>query len=232
MKQALYKQIKQDIIAKIKERVYEVNTKIPTEFELTDIYNTSRQTANKALSELSLEGYITRSPRSGSFVRRKEDKSSSILHLRSIADEVRERGNKYSNELVFLGEEVADQELANILEVIKDQKLFVSKIIHKENDVPIRFDLRFIKPSLIPRYLQQDFSKMTPTSYLQGVCPAFKVDNSIEAKMPNCEIQKYLDIKKDEPCLLISRTVKTKKEVATFSKIYYPSSRYKLHSSF
>ena len=108
---------------------------------------------------------------------------------------------------------------------------FISKIIHKENDVPVRFDIRYIKPSCVPHYIEQDFTNTTPTQYLQKVCPIDKVENTIEAKLVNKTIQEYLDISEFEPCLLISRTVTSNNEIASYSKLYYPSSRYKLNSS-
>ena len=48
----------------------------------------------------------------------------------------------------------------------------------------------------------------------------------------NEDIQKNLDITKYEPCLLISRIVISKEEISSYSKLYYPSSRYKLNSTF
>ncbi len=104
-------------------------------------------------------------------------------------------------------------------------------MIHRENDVPVRYDVRYIKPTIAPEYINQNFKKQTPSEYLQKICPVQKVDNTIEATLVKESIQKYLDITKEEPCLLISRVVTSNDEVASYSKLYYPSSRYKLNSS-
>jgi GntR family histidine utilization transcriptional repressor len=105
-------------------------------------------------------------------------------------------------------------------------------MIHYENGVPVRFDTRYIKPSSAPGYITQTFKDSTPSEYLRKTCPPQKVDNSIEALMVNEEIQNYLNISKNEPCLRISRIVTSKDEIASYSKLYYPSSRYKLNSTF
>jgi GntR family histidine utilization transcriptional repressor len=229
-KKPLFKEIKEFIINQIQSKTYLAGHKIPTEAELVESFKTSRPTVNKAISELVIEGYVERFARSGTFVK-KQVPQSSILDLKSIASEVIERNNIYSNELVLLEEIKASEEIAQILNVVKDQKIFISKMIHKENDVPVRFDIRYIKPSCVKDYLKQDFKTITPNEYLQKVCPVQKVQNSIEAIMPTEIIQTLLDISKDEPCLLISRIVISQKQIASYSKLYYPSSRYKLNST-
>ena len=80
--------------------------------------------------------------------------------MQNISDEIKNRGNIYTNELLYLKEIKASEKVANVLNVVKDQKIFVSKMIHKENNVPVRFDIRYIKPSLAPKYINQDFKNI------------------------------------------------------------------------
>ena len=72
IKQALFKEIKDFIKKEIEEENYLPDEKIPTEMELCKIFNTSRPTVNKAISELVLEGIVVRFPRSGTFVTHKK----------------------------------------------------------------------------------------------------------------------------------------------------------------
>jgi GntR family histidine utilization transcriptional repressor len=230
MKQPLFKKIKEFIKKQIADKVYLPDEKIPTEMQLVKQFNTSRPTVNKALSELVLEGVVVRFPRSGTFVTHQKAQTS-ILDLKNISDEINQRGNIYTNELMCLEEIKASQDIARVLNIVKDQKIFVSKMIHRENDVPVRYDVRYIKPTIAPEYINQNFKNQTPSEYLQKICPVQKVDNTIEATLVKESIRKYLDITKEEPCLLISRVVTSNDEVASYSKLYYPSSRYKLNSS-
>ena len=231
MKRPLFEEIKDFIKTQIEDGVYKNGDKIPTEMELAKTFGTSRQTVNKALRDLVLDDIIERFPRSGSFVKARIAQTS-ILDLKNIASEIIERGNQYSSELVSLKEIKANGAIAKILHVVKDQKVYVSQMIHKENGVPVRFDTRYIKPSSAPEYINQTFKDITPSGYLLKNCPAEKVENSIEALMVNEEIQSYLDISSNEPCLRISRIVTSKGKIASYSKLYYPSSRYKLTSTF
>lgn len=63
----LYEVIQNDIIQKIQDGVYKAGDRIPSEKELVATYQVSRITASKALTELSLSGYITRIQGRGSF---------------------------------------------------------------------------------------------------------------------------------------------------------------------
>ena len=116
--------------------------------------------------------------------------------------------------------------------MVKDQKIYISKMLHFENGVPVRFDVRYINPLLAIDYIKEDFTAITPSQYLQKNCPIDKVDNNIEAIIPTENVRKFLDILTNEPCLLISRLVTSKGKLASYSKLYYPSSRYKLTSTF
>ncbi len=230
-KRPLFEEIKDFIKKQIEDGIYKTGDKIPTEMELAKTFSTSRQTINKALRDLVLDDIIERFPRSGSFVKEKVAQSS-ILELKNIADEIKERGNIYSSKLVCLNIIKANERVSKILCVVKDQEIYISQMIHYANDVPVRFDTRYVKPSCSPDYIKQDFKNTTPAKFLKQNCPIEKVANTIEAMLVNVEIAEYLNISKNEPCLKISRIVTSKGKIATFSELYYPSSRYKLTSTF
>lgn len=229
MKEPIFQKIKDFIKDEIENKKYQEGDKIPTEMELSVFFNTSRQTVNKALRDLVLEGIVTRFPRSGSFISKKTPQTS-IMTLKDIAEEIKTRGNTYSNELLLLEEIKADQHITKILQVVQDQVVYHSKMVHKENGVPVRYDERYVKPSIVPEYLHQDFKTITPSHYLQAACPVKKAENIIEAVIPNAKLRNYLDIEKTDACILISRIVTSLEGVASFSKLYYPSKRYKLNS--
>lgn len=66
--QFYYDKIFSDIKHDIQNGKLKIGDKIPTEFEITNKYNVSRVTAQKALNKLAECGYIIRKRRSGSFV--------------------------------------------------------------------------------------------------------------------------------------------------------------------
>ena len=75
----LYEQIQNDLIDKIQAGEYRAGDRIPSEKEIAEQYGVSRITAVKALTELSLNGYIHRVQGKGSFA------NSLDKHLRPSA---------------------------------------------------------------------------------------------------------------------------------------------------
>lgn len=75
----LYEQIQKDLIEKIQDGTYRAGDRIPSEKEIAEQYGVSRITAVKALTELSLSGYIHRVQGKGSFA------NSLDKHLRASA---------------------------------------------------------------------------------------------------------------------------------------------------
>ena len=230
LKQPLFKNIQQAIKQQIDAGCYLPGERIPTEMELAEQFHTTRQTVNKALRDLVLEGIVERFPRSGTFVKERHAPQTSIMEIKDIAKEIEEQGNSYSNELITLEQIPATAEIAMILGVVKDQPIFHSLMVHKANTIPVRLDERYIKPRIVPEYIRQDFQNITPGQYLKQHCPIDKADNTIEALIPDTFLQKYLHITEKEACLVVSRIVISSGEVASFSKLHYPSSRYKLKS--
>lgn len=233
MSEAIYKIIKKHIMQQINTKIYKPNDKIPTESELSKKFDVSRQTVNKALRELANEDILERIAGSGTFVKNpKKHTTSTILDLKNIVDEILQRGNVYTNEIISLKTIKANEEISQILNIVKDEKIYLSEIIHKENNIPVRFDIRYIRPCVAPDYINQSFKNITPFEYLKKQNPPKKSENTIEASLVNKKIQKFLQISKNEPCLIISRLIYSENIIANYSKLYYPGSRCKLQSSF
>jgi len=63
----MYETIQNDLIQKIHQGIYRAGDRLPSEKELMDFWHVSRTTVTKALTELSLSGYIHRIQGKGSF---------------------------------------------------------------------------------------------------------------------------------------------------------------------
>ena len=64
----LYQQIYDDIKGAIKDGVYKVDEKIPSEAELSEEYGVSRITVRRAIEDLCADGYLTKMQGRGTFV--------------------------------------------------------------------------------------------------------------------------------------------------------------------
>lgn len=228
---ALFERIKKSIVNDIESGKLKPDDKVPSETELTRMFNTSRMTANRALKELTEEGRIVRAQGVGSFVARPKPEAA-LLEIKSIAREIAEWGGVHSSEVLVLREEKATEEIARNMDLKPLDPVFRSIILHKDRDICVQHSERFVNPKVAPDYLAQDFNMITPNEYLMEIAPVQQAEHTIEAVTCKKEIRKRLKIKPGEPCLSLTRRTWSFDMVATYSIIISPGSRYKLKGKF
>lgn len=224
-----YIQIKTYISDKISNHEWVPGHKIPTEIELTETFNVSRMTVNKAIRDLVSDGLLERTPRLGTFVCQKKAESP-LTDIRNIADEISQRGGEYSNKVLSQRSIVADDEIAMRLGVMLGTQIYFSEIIHFEDNEPLQLEIRWVNPEYAPAYIQQDFSQATPNEYLSQNCPLSTIEHTVEAIVPDAKTQRYLNLSANEPCLLLNRRTWSKQNLISAALLYHPGHRYKLSS--
>lgn len=228
---ALYRKMKTFIQGRIKDGDWSPGDRVVSEANLVRDFGVSRMTANRALRELAAEGWLTRIQGVGTFVS-EPPAQSEIVRIRSIAEEIRERGHTHRSVLCELKETPASEAVAKSLGVKPGARVFHSVIVHSENDVPIQVEDRFVNPAIAPDYLAVDFSRTTPNEYLVKVAPIGQVRHVIEAVKPNARVQKLLKIPRDEPCLCLFRQTWTGQIAASCAWLTHPGSLYRMVAQF
>lgn len=226
-----YLQVKEYILQQIASGIWQAGMQIDSEAALVAATGVSRMTVNRALRELSAEGRLIRRQGCGTFVAEQKPQSA-LLDIHSIAQEIKDRGGKYSCEVHLLQEEKARPELARAMAISPYATVYHSILVHKDNGVPIQLSSRFINPQIAPDYLQQDFTVITPNEYLLGLAPITSVEHVVEALIPEPWIRELLAINSAEPCLALYRKTWVGEVIATCSTFYYPGSRYTLGGRF
>ncbi|CAM3505527.1 HTH-type transcriptional repressor YvoA [Vibrio aerogenes CECT 7868] len=227
----IYQRVKQAIIAQISAGHWQENDRVPSESELVKALGASRMTINRALRELTTEGYLFRMQGVGTFVA-KQKGATPMLEVHNIADEITQRGHSHTCKIINLSSIKADPEQAAIFNLKTGHELYYSHIIHYENDTPVQLEERWVNPSMAPDYLHQDYQHQTPYTYLMNIAPLTSGEHIVEAVMADPRQRNYLDIDDYEPCLLIRRQTWSDKQVVTYAKLLYPGSRYKLLGNF
>jgi GntR family transcriptional regulator, histidine utilization repressor len=229
--QPLYQKVKRHILDNISSGKWATAARVPSENEIVKTFGVSRMTANRALKELSDEGVLVRIAGVGSFVADRHARAHP-LEIRSIADEIRERGHVHRAEIVSLERIRAAASLCEEFGIAAQSELYCSMIVHFENDRPVQLEDRHVLPKLAPDYLNTDFTAMTPYDYLSKVAPLQEAEHRLRAVMPDERTRKLLDMKRDEPCLLMIRRTWSAAEIASVACLYYPGSRYELSGRF
>jgi len=227
----LYLQLKQAISLQISNGSLQPNQRVPSESELVKSFKISRMTANRALRELSSEGLLVRIQGVGTFVADTKPHSE-LLEIHNIADEIIGRGHHHSCKQIELIRLKAKPEQALNLGVRTNHEIFKSLLVHYENELPVQYEERYVNAELVPEYMEQDFTKITPHAYLMKVAPLTEGEHLVEAVKPDEYECQLLQIELDEPCLKVNRRTWSGKEIISSSRLLYPGSRYQLIGHF
>lgn len=225
----LYARVKDHILGKIRSGDWAPGKRVPSENELVESFRISRMTANRALRELTSEGFLSRVPGVGTFVR-EAPALSSLVELRNISEEIAQRGHRYAARLITRSHVDTNPTLAEEFEDRSLPRLHHVVIVHEENGVPVQLEDRYVNPLVVPDFLDQDFFAATPTAVLLAATPVDELEHTVEASLPTAEQQRLLGISALEPCLALHRRSWSRGRVATVATLTYPASRYALYS--
>jgi len=226
-----YQQIKDYLLSEIQAGRWRAGDQVPSENELVKRFDVARMTVNRAVRELAAEGVLTRSQGAGTFVAATKYQST-LVDIKSIAEEIRARGHEHTAELLKLQAVKADTTLAAEMGLQVGAALFYSLILHRENGLPIQLEERWANPQLAPDYLKQDYSRITPNEYLTRAAPLSRVEYRIEARRPDRTAKARLAMDKDEPCLVLHRRTYSSGLVASVANLYHPAGRYQFSGHF
>lgn len=227
-----YLQIKRLILHKINSQQWAPHFKIPSEKELSDMFNVSRMTVNRALRELTVQGALVRLQGVGTFVAENKMESA-LMSVRNIADEIKShRNHQHRTEVILLERSFATAEQALIMNIKPRQLTFHSLLLHYDNDLPVQLEDRYVNSAAAPDYLSQDFVRQTPHAYLSAVAPLTEGEHIVEAVLPTGREAAWLKIDSGEPCLQLKRKTWSHQNVVTWVRLLYPGSRYRLEGHF
>lgn len=229
LRPAKYTIIKQYICEKIESGQWLEHSKVPSENELTEQFSVSRMTARRALQELTEQGLLVRSQGSGTFVATFKSQSS-LLEIRNIADEIQERGHQHRATQIALQAVEVNEEVAILLALKPGDQAYFSSVLHFEDDTPIQLEQRFVNPKLVPHYLAQDYTKVTPHEYLSSEAPLTEATHEVEAILAKANVCELLNITHATPCLQVKRRTWSSQGVVSLAILTAPGNKYRLGS--
>ena len=140
-------------------------------------------TVNRALRELVEQGRIVRVAGVGSFVAENKPQST-LLQIANIASEIRARGHDYRCEFLVAERIAASPDVAVWLDLRPGESVFHTVCLHLENDIPVQLEDRYVNPRVVPDFLEQDFSAVSPSEYLVRNVPFDQIEHVVDAVLP------------------------------------------------
>ncbi|MFC7365258.1 MULTISPECIES: GntR family transcriptional regulator [Bhargavaea] len=194
----LYFQLKELILNNIQNGTYQVEDAIPTEKELSEIYDISRTTVRQAITELVQEGWLYRVKSKGTFVRTPKISQSFIQALGSFNDQIRALGMTPSTEVLDFEVISAPEQVAEQLKLQqKDKVIYIHRRRFADNEpiVMVKTYLPYDRCSFV---LNHDLVKesLYPVLGMHEETSINKIRRFIEAVEASQYEQEYMNVEK------------------------------------
>ncbi len=230
-KEPLYQQVKRAIADKIFSGEYAPGARVPSENEIVRSFGVSRMTANRALRELTGEGLLHRIHGKGTFVAQTHT-TGHLVRVRSIAEEVKERGHAYRFDVLKHELEIPPVDVSEWMGHAENEEVYRTVIVHQENDVPLQLEKRFVNLSAAPGYADIDLAEFSPSEFLLANVPLQRVEHKVRAVMPTPDIAEALAMDPGIPCLLLERKTWSRDIPVSYVDLYHRGDQYALSDSF
>jgi GntR family transcriptional regulator len=208
-KEPLYAEIKRELLNKIERGTWPIGYRLPSEEELQAQYDVSRGTVRRALSDLELEGYISRMAAKGTFVRRVAPKlEKSMGEIVSLTQQLTRVGFESATRVLFAGViKAADGKgrMSDGFGVPPDAEVIHIKRLRLANNVPFTIQSVYLLPRLCPGILDEDLVslfKLYREKYERSIVSA---DEIIHVANPSDEEAGLLDMEAGAPVVIRDR---------------------------
>ncbi|MGM0904808.1 MAG: GntR family transcriptional regulator [Bacillota bacterium] len=217
----LYKQLTDILRKDIEDGKFKKGEKIPTEIELSKLYNVSRITVRNALEELAKENLLIRKQGKGTFVNT-EKLSRGINGLQSFSDMCREIGSKPGAKVIKCIIEDANDKDIEVLELEPGSKIIVIERIRYADNLPVALEISRL-PERFTFLLEEDLNDTSMFSILDEKYGIVLTNprKTIELVFATYEMSRYLNISQGHPLLSISSVSSDKEGVPSHRSMQF-----------
>jgi GntR family transcriptional regulator len=225
---SLYHQLKEILFTKINGNEWPVDSKIPTERQLCEMYKVSRITVRQALDELEKEGYLYRKQGKGTFVTTpKIEQRLSCFY--SFSEEIKKMGFTPGAEILKFFIEAAGEEVAERLQIDKDAQVYSIKRLRLANNEPFAVETSYVPCDCCPGLKSEEISKNGLYNTMKnkyGVIP-YEAMEVFEAVIIGKEDACYLRTGKTSPGIQLERLTSAGERPIEYCKSIIRGDRYK-----
>ena len=204
---AKYEVVAKDIISRIKQNEFETTLKLPTEDEMIEYYQVSRNTVRSALKLLTSQGIIFSRQGSGFYIRQRSNSNSiSITGTNGLTYDF--PNSTFSNYVISVDLIEADEKLAKKMMCEPGDLIYRCKRVRILDDKKFALEISFYSKKVVP-YLCKEIAEQSIYNYLQNDLKLKLgfADKDIYAIKLTKEQSELLDLEPGDPGLVIEDTV-------------------------
>ena len=202
----IYYQLKEGLREQIESGILKPHDRVPSERELEKMYQISRMTARRALSELEAEGYISRARGRGSFIAEPKIRQG-LLWLTSFTEDMRNRGMEAGAQVLEVEVIAGDKKLARRFGADHNEEFVKIQRLRLADGEPTALETSFLRRRFCEGIEQLDFTNHSLYKTLLEKCGLHfgRAEQTIEAKVANDFEAKLLGVKPGTPMLSMER---------------------------
>ena len=177
-------------------------SRLPGERILAEDFGVCRVTLRRAVEDLISDGKLERRARSGTFVKRPMIPSE--LRLKSFTEEIRERGQVPSTQIIGFRKTKATKSVARALAIREREDIYVITRLRLADEMPIAIETLKIACRLIPTLSSNELVGSLYDLFFEKY--GIRISNAkagITAHNPTEKNKELLQITGSTPCLLI-----------------------------
>lgn len=206
-------------------------TRIPTELDLKEHFQTSRMTVNKAIASLASEGLLQRRRKIGTVVS-EHAQERPVFEIWDTADIVARAGATYGYRLLsceFVRDDPAKRAMLN---VSRKTRLIWVRCLHLSDDRPFQLEERLINVDAAPGITCHPIETVPPGPWLLAHVPWTEAEHTITAREAGEAEAEALEERVGAACLVVERRTWNGDTPVTMTQLWHPGAQHRLVGRF
>ena len=225
-----YRNIKESILARIRDRTWAPGSIMPGEVELSEEFGCARATVNRAMRELADEGILDRKRKAGTRVNAAPIRQAKF-EIPLVRVEIESAGAKYRYALVSREILVAPGWLRARLGLHAQARVVHLQCMHYAENTPFQFEDRWINIEAVPEVENADFTVLGPNEWLVSKVPFTDAEIGFTATIADEVMAGFLSLTIGEPVFTTERITWLNDQPVTFARMSFGRG-YKLTTRF
>jgi GntR family histidine utilization transcriptional repressor len=222
---ASWRDIREEILRRIHERVWAPGDPIPNEADLAVEFDCARTTVSRALRDLAEKGLVVRKRRAGTRVA-VNPPALAMLQIPVLREEIESRGFRYRHAILEREIRVPPSVIRHRLDLAADAPALKVVTLHLADARPYTHDDRWINIETVPEAATHDFADLSPNEWLVQNAPYTHGDIAIVAERASAPEAEHLGCRSDDAILVLERaTWRDRASITTTRMAFAPGYR-------
>lgn len=218
-KMPLYGQLMNFLLSEIECDKFKEHEKLPSERELCDKFNLSRDTVRQAIFQLEKMGYIYKKHGKGTFVAPKQLKPD-LYKFYDFTEEMKKLGKEAISKVLSFEIIPADKYIANALKIKENSNVHRITRLRLVDSIPLIFEKAYLP---IEKFNYFHIDELNTSSLYNILKNRFSIKFSRREETfypitPDEDITRYLNLMKFQPVIKIERTTFEDEEPIMFTE--------------